>query len=125
MVEESDYSKHQRHMKESFLFFQTHIPEIRLFERHVGMFKTVRGNPLRINKPGMFDSWFIIPVANSIPLYGEIEYKTGNSKLNKDQKIWKAFLDSMHVPNFVCRDKELTLVEIKEAITRIASKLCV
>lgn len=101
------------------MFTQQAFPKIRIFQRHVGLFYTVNGSPIQINRPGMADAWGWLPLKEEklvktdgrpsyIPstLIIEIEFKTGNAKQSKEQKAWQAFCHSMGVLYILCRDKE-------------------
>jgi hypothetical protein len=67
---------------------------VRLFDRHVGLFFRDNLMPVKINKPGMSDIWGILKTLKGL-LHIEIEVKTGNSVLSKDQRVWKEFIESM------------------------------
>jgi len=98
------------------LTFQQHYPQIRFFERHVGLFYTKNGQPVKINKKGMYDLWAMIPLKEKTIL-AEFELKTGSSYKSKDQIKWGEFLDFMNVPHFEVRENNFE--DIKKALNEI------
>ena len=85
------------------MHLQKSIPNIRLFERHVGQFFTHNNRPIKINRAGMSDLYGLLNVNGSLH-HIEIEIKTGNAVLSKDQKIWKNFIESFNGLYIVGRD---------------------
>lgn len=104
------YRQHQNRLTEIKLHLQKRFPHIRIFDRHVGMFQTMGGNPIRINKPGMADLYCLIPSDYGL-IHVEIEVKTGSARQSKDQKNWEKFINSMGGHYFVAR--ELDDIEMK------------
>jgi hypothetical protein len=60
----------------------------------------------------MGDVWFLYPGG----IYGELEFKAGNTGLSKDQKIWRDFIISMGAIYIVVKEKNNGLHELKTAI---------
>lgn len=112
------YQQHQNKLKQIILHLQKAFPKIRFFERHVGMFKTLHGNPIRINKPGMADLWGLYPTDYGL-IHIEIEVKTGNARQNKDQKIWEQFITGMGGIYIVAREPEETKKRLESLLTKI------
>lgn len=115
MVKGDYYKKHQNLLKSCFLKAQSIFPDIRLFERHVGMFKTFDGQNIRINRPGMADAWFIHPSPWGL-LHGEIEFKAGKSGLTKDQKNWRDFIENLGGIYILARNEDDFINELKGAL---------
>jgi len=105
----SSYKNHQNLIKRFKLEYPKTIPNLRIFERHVGLFFTKRGTPIQINKKGMADLYGIV---NGIHI--ELEVKTGNAVLSKHQKVWKKFCENFNIPFFLMRDEHETIKEIKD-----------
>ena len=67
--------------------------EVMWFERHVGLFYTKRGTPIRIGIKGQADIYFVIKV-NGYPCHVEVEVKSGDAIQSKEQKAFqKAILN--------------------------------
>lgn len=115
----SKYAQHQNLLKKFLIEFQQAFPQMRFFERHVGLFYTKYGKPVRINKAGMFDVWAIAKTKNGT-IHFEFEIKSGSAYKSKEQKDWGEFLDFMGVPHFEVR--ETNLPEIKKALDKLLSK---
>ena len=88
------YNAHQVLLKRFKLELQNTIPNIRIFDRHVGMFFTKRGTPLKINTKGMADLWALVP-SNLGLIHIEMEVKSGKSKQSPNQITWEKFIQSM------------------------------
>jgi len=114
----SSYKEHQNLVKKFKLEFPKHIPNMRVFDRHVGLLYTKRGTPMQINKKGMSDLYGIITV-NNIAIHIEIEAKTGKAVLSKEQKQWKKFCENFNIPFFLMRDEYETIKEIKNFLDNI------
>lgn len=111
------YKQHQQFLKDQIFEAQQKFPNIRFFERHVGLFYTREGNPIKLNKPGMCDLWALLPIGN-MTYHLEIEIKTGSGVLSKSQKIWQTFCAKMNIPFFLVNDsnhlvKQLLAFEVK------------
>lgn len=111
----SSYKEHQNLIKEFKLKAATQIPFARFFERHVGLFYNARGLPVKINKKGMADIYGIVTV-NNMALHIEIECKTGNAVLSKEQRIWRKFCELKCIPYFILRNVDETIDEIKKIV---------
>ncbi len=78
------YKEHQFLLKQVKGALQKKYPEMRIFERHVGMFKKLTGGVIKINHKGMADLWALYKGKHY-----EFEIKTGKAKQTKDQKNWE------------------------------------
>jgi hypothetical protein len=141
----NNYSKHQNRLKEIMLHVQKELPSIRFYPRQVGRFFTYRlfevlsqirslsdiGQAaikikktcsIQISRPGMSDLYFTYPIQvydETILLHGELEVKTGNAKLSKDQEIWKTHIVTRGGIFIEAREPEQTLDDIKNALRKI------
>lgn len=111
------YKEHQKVLKESMEYVQMNIPEIRMFQRHVGIFKTLTGSLIKINFPGMSDMYCLVPTKFGM-MHIECECKTGNSKLSKVQQRWRDFIITMNGDFILFHDKEELLKGIKLCMKR-------
>lgn len=100
---------------------QKAFPEIRIFDRHVGLFNTLNGAPIMINKPGMADLWATLPFKYGA-LHIEIEVKTGTGRLSKNQKNWKNFCEKQNIIFIEARNELETVNEIKEKLNPLRKK---
>lgn len=89
---------------------------MRFFARHVGLFYTKNGAPIKINKKGMFDMWALLKLRHTT-LYIEFEAKSGQAVKSKEQKQWGKFLDTMGVYHFEIRDNNIE--ELKKNLHRL------
>lgn len=89
----SNYRTHQNLIAKFLNELQKRFPKIRVFQRHVGLFYTKNGTPIRINTPGMSDLWAVYPTQHGL-LHIEYEAKSGASKQSKEQKVWQKFIES-------------------------------
>lgn len=105
----SKYKQHQNFLKKQLKEAQLEFKNMRFFERHVGLFYTKNGSPVKINKPGMSDVWAIALNKNQ-SIHFEIEFKTGAATLSPAQKKWRAFCDAHKIP-FILVTEKCTLVE--------------
>ena len=64
------------------------------FKRHVGVFTTFNGTPIKINKPGMSDIYGFIKSGNRT-IWVEIECKLPHDKLSEHQQNWKNKVEDM------------------------------
>lgn len=94
----SFYNDHQKLLHKVMKELQKRYPEARVFARHVGMFYTRLGTPIKINNKGMADLWGLY---NGV--HFEIEIKTGRAKQSKDQKKWEKVVKSLGGHYFVVR----------------------
>lgn len=104
------YKEHQKLLKQVLKALQKMYPSGRFFQRHVGMFFTANGIPIKINTKGMSDLWGII---NGIHI--EIEIKTGKARQTEDQKNWESAIKKMGSHYFVIRSIK-DLEQIKETL---------
>lgn len=113
------YHEHQKLIKNFLLEAQPLFPNLRFFSRHVGLFYTKYGKPVKINKKGMFDVWAIGINASQLCQHLEFEFKTGESYKSKDQKDWGSFLDSMNCHHFEVRENNFKEVfsKMKKALS--------
>lgn len=76
------------------------------------MFYTRSGQRIKISLPGQSDMWALIG-----GIHFEIEAKTSNSKLSKEQKAWRNLINSLENCCFIeARDINQTIQEIKNAL---------
>lgn len=123
MAAKSYYEEHQNLLKESFLYTQEEIKNIRFFQRHVGLFMTLNGSPININKPGMSDAYALLSYKKRFLIHIEIEFKTGKSRLSNDQKKWREFIMSFGGHFLEVRNKEDLLVGVKRIQREINDEL--
>ncbi len=112
------YQQHQNRLTEIKLRLQKRFPKIRIFDRHVGLFQTLNGNPIRINKPGMADLYALFPCRFGL-IHIEIEVKTGNARQSKDQKNWEKFIKNMGGHYFIAREVDQIENEMESLIQGI------
>lgn len=112
------YKQHQNQLKKTILHLQKRFPKIRFFERHVGVFLTMNGEPIRINTPGMADLWALYPSELGL-IHLEIEIKTGKATQSKAQKVWEKFITSMGGFYIVAKDEIETERKLESLIRRI------
>jgi hypothetical protein len=114
------YFEHQELIKKTkILACQVWPQNIRLFDRHVGLFYKKRINkgilnysPIQINRKGMADVWGVF-THKGIPIHLELEFKTGNATLNADQLIWKQFCHDMNWLWFEVRNEQFFIKELE------------
>jgi len=101
----NSYHQHQHLIQKFKLICTTEIPNLYLFDRHVGLFFTKNGTPLKIGMNGQADVWGLY--STPYALYSvEIEFKTGNSKQSEDQKNWQKFIESKNGLYFLVRHED-------------------
>lgn len=83
------YKLHQELLEKVKLALQKKFPSALILDRHVGLFITTRGTPVKINKKGMADLWMLY---NGIHV--EIEIKTGKARQTKEQLQWQKTIES-------------------------------
>lgn len=135
------YQQHQNALNKIKTYCQKKFPEIRFFNRHVGLFYSQRffyslrqaetfsdlkellkskGKYLvKINSKGMSDLYFIYPlkIGNlTIPVHGEIEIKTGDAIQNIDQVKWQNFCKGLGISYIVGKDPHQVYLDIKKII---------
>jgi hypothetical protein len=86
--------KHEKLLQKTSLVLQKTFPTGRFFPRHVGLLYTRRGTPMMINKKGMADAYFLLPLDGEL-LHCEIEIKQGRDKQSQFQKNWEEIITNM------------------------------
>ena len=113
------YKEHQNLLNRFLLDVQLKIPDIRFFKRHVGLFYTRRGTPVKINHSGMADLWALYKTENGL-LHIEAEVKSGNAKQTKKQKDWENFIKTRGGIYLIVRDDyNTTINQLKKQIGRV------
>lgn len=97
------YKEHQNLIKTFKLEMSQKLPKIRIFDRYCGMLYTKTGRPIKIGTKGQSDCYGMYPSKLGIILI-EYEFKTGNSKQSKEQKIWQKFIESRNGIYIIVRD---------------------
>ncbi len=105
----NNYAAHQNLVKSFMIAFQKEFPNGRIFQRHVGLFYTVKKVPIRINMPGMADLWAIIDGKHF-----EFEIKTGKAKQTDDQKRWEQIITDLKAYYYVVTDINEAILYIKK-----------
>lgn len=119
----SKYANHQNLLKQVKLNTQkTFGNNIRLFERHVGLFYRKNGSPIKINIAGMSDMYGIIKV-HTFSVHIEVEVKSGTGRLSESQKRWGNFCELMGIKMFVARCPEKFIKELKEYVDELESEM--
>ena len=120
----NNYEQHQFKIREMKLALTYAFADsIRIFDRHVGLFYTVRNVPVKINKKGMCDNWAILTcfvpcIQIVVPIHLEIETKTGSGALSKTQKEWRDFCRTIGVWHFVNKNNEILIDEIRATLIK-------
>ena len=112
------YADHQNLIKKFKLLVPKEIPEMRVFNRHVGLLYTKRGTPMQINRAGMADLYCLINMGHYM-MEIEIEAKTGKAVQSKHQKTWQKFIETFGGKYFLMRDERETMNEVKEYIKEV------
>lgn len=107
----SRYKAHQELVKKLRLALQEEFPTGRSFERHVGLFYRRNGTPIKINRKGMSDVWFVLN-----GLHFELECKTGSGALTEEQKMWRNVCETMGAYFIEARDTKEVIEEIKRVL---------
>lgn len=130
-----NYFKHQELVKRTKVLATKTFPQnLRLFDRHVGLFykKRVTGGnieylPIQINRKGMADVYGVFSLETrtgfKLPLHVELEFKTGSGKLTQDQETWRDFCRAMGWAWYLVRDEKVFIEEIKRDISVIMGQL--
>lgn len=110
------YAEHQKVLQLFKLEMQKHLKnKIRFFDRHVGLFYTKNGAPIKINQPGMADLYATLNTQYGL-IHLEFEIKSGQARQSKDQKKWEKFINDMggyyFVINCVEKDTQKVLNEL-------------
>lgn len=110
------YRAHQNLLNRIKSETQKEFPEMRFFDRHVGMFYTVNQMPVKINKKGMADVYGLLPTKHGL-IHIEIEVKSGQARQSKDQKKWQQFIESMGGLYIMARSPSDVIEKIKGRFT--------
>ncbi len=110
------YKKHQLLLKRVLTALQNEYPDGRFFERHVGLFYTIKKKPVKINKKGMSDIWAMISGSHI-----EIEIKSGNARQTKDQKKWQKITEETGGLYLLIKE-DFDIKKIKKTITQHLQK---
>lgn len=115
----NQYYEHQELIKRFKVLAGKQIPNLRIFDRTVGLFYAKRVNggvidytPVKINSKGMADAYGLIKT-NKCMLHLEFEVKTGNARQTKDQKNWENFIRLMNGKYIIIRNEFDAINEIK------------
>ena len=121
------YQKHQFAIREMRLALMKAFPNsIRIFDRHVGLFFTVHGHPIKINKKGMCDNWAVLTCLSKkkvLPIHIEIETKTGDPRLTHSQIRWKNFCQTIGVWHFLNKNDGKLVDDIKSQLIKSSLKV--
>ena len=117
----SYYHNHQKLIKEFRLEIQPLLPDLKLFNRHVGLFVLVRfikmllkgetdladwpKYQIKINYPGMSDMYGLLKTRHGL-IHLEFEFKTGNAKQTPEQKRWEKFITNSNGMYFLVKNKD-------------------
>lgn len=130
-----NYFQHNELVKRTKILATKTFPKnLRLFDRHVGLFykKRVQGGvveylPISINRKGMADVYGAMTLENGygqkMALHCELEFKTGKGKLTPEQETWRDFCKNMGWLWYLIRDENIFIQEIKKDINAIIERL--
>jgi len=117
----NNYHNHQELIKRFKLLATRELPQMRIFDRTVGLFYAKRINggiidytPISINKKGMADAYALYNAGQYGLIHIEIEFKTGKAVQNEDQKIWENFINNMNGFYLLIRDEKQGIKNIKD-----------
>ena len=121
------YHNHQQLIKRFKLLVTKELPNLRIFDRTVGMFYAKRIDngvidyvPVKINSPGMADAYGLYRTNKGFVISLDFEFKTGKAVQNKDQKNWENFINNMMGGKYILiRDENQGIKDIKDYLTRI------
>ena len=91
----NNYKQHQALLKLFKLALQKKYPSARLFDRPVGLFKTVYGGTVKVGTTGFPDLEVWFPTTNGI-IITHYEVKTGKGKQSKKQKTADKLISLMN-----------------------------
>jgi hypothetical protein len=103
----SNYHEHQELLRRVKLNVQKEFPEIRIFDRHVGLFYTKFETPIKIGLKGQCDLYGFYKY-----VHFEMELKTGNAVLSKEQKAWRDLCLKQSVPWALIRHENEAIIFI-------------
>ena len=109
------YRAHQNLLNLIKLDIQKEFHNARAFDRHVGMFYTAHGMPVKINKKGMADLYLIVESKHGL-IHIEIEIKSGKADQSPAQKHWQKVIESMGGLYILGRTSEQVISELKRAL---------
>jgi len=129
MNRDDKYAQHEFLRNETKPRIQKEFRSISMYTRHVGQFfirrekgSTVDYTPIKIEKAGRCDDWFVLPCylyehrhraqPTIFPIHGEVETKSGNSKLSPKQIEWRDKCLRKHWLWFENRNAEETINNI-------------
>lgn len=107
--------KHEKLLQETSLLIQKHFPKARIIPRHVGMFYTKHGYPIKINMAGMADAYVLMPYKGKV-INIELEFKVGRDKQSEKQKNWQKIIEGMGGLYLIVKDSNVCLEKIKKYI---------
>lgn len=114
-----NYFQHQELIKRFKLKAMKEIPNLRIFDRTVGLFYAKRHNggiinytPIKINQNGMADAYGLLKTSMGL-IHLEFEFKTGKAKQTTEQKNWENFIINMNGYYLVIRDEDIAVQSIK------------
>ena len=114
--------EHQRLLHECMLAVSKHFHNARMFKRIVGNFLLPKTHErISVNKKGMPDAYIIFFL--QYPIHIEVEIKTGNAVLSKNQKLFKKFIEDNEGIYIVCRSVEQLIEALKEIKERVKSNI--
>ena len=110
------YKQHQNLIQQFKLQVIKEIPNLHLFDRHVGLFYTKNNVPLKIGLNGQADLYGLYNNGKQL-IHIEIEAKTGNAKQSKEQKNWQAFIEKNNgIYILLKNDINAAILEIKNLL---------
>jgi len=109
------YREHQNILRKFKVIACQEFPMMRVFDRHVGTFKTMTDQMIKINQKGMADAYAIYSTKYGL-IHIEIECKSGNAKQSKDQKNWQRFIESLGGIYILLRDVDNAISELKRKV---------
>lgn len=98
------YAEHQNLIQRFKKICLTEIPNLYLFDRHVGLFLTQRGNKVQIGMAGQADVYGLLKSEKGL-FHIEIEFKSGNARQSSHQKNWQNFIEKNNGFYFLVRSE--------------------
>lgn len=117
MPKKQSYHQHQELLQKCALLIQARWPSARFFSRHVGLFYTRTGHPVKIGIPGQADAYIYMPTKYGLTSI-EIEFKTGTGKQSPAQKNWESIIKGMGGIYIVARNEQDLIYEIESELTK-------
>ena len=140
MTRTDKYAQHETLRAKSKPLFQKAFRSMSLYTRHVGNFyirrilaggSAVNYTPIKIEKKGRCDDWFVLPCKLAfhasipdnyyniiLPIHGEIETKTGKAVLSPDQIKWRDKCFRKGILWFENRDPQTTINNINAELQK-------